>query len=404
MNDLERDLRALFDERARHMDTPTAAPERVLRRGRRREVRTVIAGVVASVLVVGLAVAATNLVRRPADTLPGGRNDLPARSTIIGGVPVEAPAGWTLIDDTPMLNVVATSTQTCSFSAAGTQVDANGSPVTTGPTPTPTASESCASEPVASPAGVPFLQLANFEVPLMGSVCSTSDQAATPLPDDGVALYVAAFPAGMSSQSAFDACPGAERYLQTTGSNGYTFGLGTNDGSVSLTMAAIAVAGPGASDADLAVVRSFFHQDFFGGVSPYVALDPDRVGPGYVLTAGGTSEAGWRLEAGVSSYANNGRPIAASVFVTTNGRSETAKADTSFPPTRRTATSSAARFCSTGILRPATRAPMSPTSTGNVTGADVFAVAARAAELSRNRRRSSTRVASGSRRRRRRAT
>lgn len=325
MNDMEHDLRALFEAKAHQVASSTAAPEQVLRRGRRREVRTVAMSVLASVVVLALAVAASNLLRTPADTVPGATNGLPARTTTIGGVPVTAPAGWTLIDDTPMLNVVATSTESCSFSGTGTEVDANGSPVSPGTTANP--STSCASEPVASPAGVPFLQLANFEIPLMGSVCDLGDASATPLPNDGVAVYVASFPAGMSSQAAFDACPGAERYMQGSGSNGSTFALATNDGSVSLTMAAIAVAGPGASEADLEVARSFLQQPIFGRTNPYLALDQNRVGPGYVLTAGGNAEAGWRLEAGIGSYAENGRPIAASIFVRNGPKSESANRD-----------------------------------------------------------------------------
>ena len=80
-------------------------------------------------------------------------------------------------------------------------------------------------------------------------------------------------------------------------------------------------------DADLAVVRSFFDQPIFGQTNPFVALDAHRVGPAYVLAAGGTAQEGWRLEAGIKSFAADGKPMPASIFVTTASGAETAKAD-----------------------------------------------------------------------------
>jgi hypothetical protein len=317
MNDLERDLRELFAERARNAESPTLAPEQVLRRGRRREIRTVAMGVVASVVVIALALAVSNVVRTPVDTVPGGSQELPARSTTIGGVPVTAPAGWTLIDDTPAVNLIATSVA-CSFTAGGTEVDANGSPVASAPGPDP--SVSCASDlPVSDSsslaAGVPFLQLANFDVPLLEAVCASKGGSPTPLPADGVAVYAASFPSGMDSAALLDACPGSDRYAAATGGgNAYTFALSTGDGSTRLTMAAVGVAGPNASEADLSVARAFFDQPIFGQTNPSVALDPNRAGPGYVLAAGGNADAGWRLEAGVGSIAGDGQPMPGAIL------------------------------------------------------------------------------------------
>ena len=329
MNDMERDLHELFDQRARDVDPEVLAPAAVIRRGRRRQARTAVGGVLAGVVAIAVAVAAVGSIQRSNSVTPAGTNDLPARATHIGGVPVTAPAGWTLIDDTPLLNVISTSKQSCSFSATGTAVDANGSPVGSGSGPAPEPSSDCASTGVDMPAGVPFLQLANFNLPLMESVCDWGEGSVAPLPADGVAIYVAAFPSGMDSQNLFDACPGSEQYssMSTNHENAYTFGLTTSDDSIQLTMAAIAVAGPSASDTDLAVVRSFFDQPIFGQTNPYVAIDPYGVAPAYVLAAGGTAQEGWRLEAGIKSFAANGRPMPASIFVTTESRSETAKTD-----------------------------------------------------------------------------
>ena len=210
MNDLERDLHELFDQRVRDVDPAVLAPDAIIRRGHRRQARTAVGGVLAGVVAIAVALAAVGSFQRSDGVTPAGPNDLPARATHIGGVPVTAPAGWTLIDDTPLLNVVSTSTQSCSFSATGTAVDANGSPVAgSGPAPEP--SSDCTSTAQDLPAGVPFLQLANFDLPLMESVCDWGEDRWT-LPSDGVAIYVASFPSGMDSPALLDACPGSEQY------------------------------------------------------------------------------------------------------------------------------------------------------------------------------------------------
>ena len=123
MNDLERDLHELFDQRSRDVDPAVLAPDAIIRRGHRRQARTAVGGVLAGVVVIAVAVAAVGSIQRSDGVTPAGTNDLPARATHIGGVPVTAPAGWTLIDDTPLLNVISTSTQSCSFSASGTAVE-----------------------------------------------------------------------------------------------------------------------------------------------------------------------------------------------------------------------------------------------------------------------------------------
>jgi hypothetical protein len=58
------------------------------------------------------------------------------------------------------------------------------------------------------PAGIPVLQLANFELPLDGTVCQVGDLRSVDLPADGVAAYVAAFPQGVTTEDFLAACPG----------------------------------------------------------------------------------------------------------------------------------------------------------------------------------------------------
>src|SRR6188472_3315650 len=134
MNDLEHDLRELFERRATDVDVPGLAPKPVLQRGRRRQVGTIVTGVLACLVAAGVAAAAIGQARHP-NVIPGEGNGLPARTTSIGGVPVTAPAGWTLVDDWPLVAVLGTSQQTCSFTATGAAVAANGSPVEGSPSP-----------------------------------------------------------------------------------------------------------------------------------------------------------------------------------------------------------------------------------------------------------------------------
>src|SRR6187200_1806986 len=122
MNDLEHDLRELFERRASGVDAPGLAPTDVMQRGRRRQVGTVVTGVLACLVAAGIAAAAVGEARHPA-VIPGEGNGLPARTTSIGGVPVTAPAGWTLVDDWPLVAILPTTSESCSFSGTGTPVD-----------------------------------------------------------------------------------------------------------------------------------------------------------------------------------------------------------------------------------------------------------------------------------------
>jgi hypothetical protein len=58
MNDLKQDLQELFREKARSVDTSPVAHEAVLRRGRRRQVRTVLSGAMLTVATIAIALAA----------------------------------------------------------------------------------------------------------------------------------------------------------------------------------------------------------------------------------------------------------------------------------------------------------------------------------------------------------
>src|SRR6185295_312070 len=115
-----------------------------------------------------------------------------------------------------------------------------------------TSGQACTQENLQTPAGIPVLQLANFEVPLMETVCGLLDQEApAALPDDGVAAYVGAFPGGVSTQALTDACPGADNV--TSGPVVETFA----DRGVQIPYAAVVVAGAGASSGDIALAQDY---------------------------------------------------------------------------------------------------------------------------------------------------
>jgi hypothetical protein len=363
MNDLERDLQELFERRAAGVDVPGLAPKPVLRRGRRRQIGAVVGGAIACLVALGVAAAAIGQARHPA-VIPGG-NGLPARSTTIGGVPVTAPAGWTLVDDWPLAAILPTTSQTCSFSATGAAIDGNGSPVDAVPSVSPidggsgegtSSGQACTQENLGTPAGVPVLQLANFEVPVMETVCGLSDQEApAPLPDDGVAVYVGAFPGGVSTQALTDACPGADNV--TSGPVVETFA----DRGVQIPYAAVVVAGAGASSEDIGIAQDYARS--LGGLRVDPTAPASAQGPGYVLAAGRGGDTSWRLEAGITSFdRQDGTPVVGAVMVTTDPSGEGSR--TVDLPTDRPVNDDYVDLASAGVVQ-------FGTASGDVTGIDV---------------------------------
>jgi hypothetical protein len=299
MNDLERDLRELFRDEAASVDAPTLAPEPVLRRTRRRQVRTVVAGAAATMIVLVGAVIAADAIRNPTATVPANPTAYGERTATIDGITVTAPAGWTLTDDLPMAHILPATSESCSFSGSAVPVAGPGATQAASAEASDTAAQplqSCSSSPVAMPAGIPVLQLANFALPAAGFVCDVADIERTGIPSDGVAAYVAEFPRGVATADFDRACPGSEEIV--------TFA----DTSLSTVYAAVSVVGPGASAEDAALVRDFVHT--LGGTR-IVASEAATAGPGFVVAAGDDGGTPWRLEAGFISLDSPDAPIGA---------------------------------------------------------------------------------------------
>ena len=70
MNDLDRDLRELFHDKARSVDAASVAPQDVLRRGRRRQITTVAGGGIGALLILSFVAVAIGMFRNHAANMP----------------------------------------------------------------------------------------------------------------------------------------------------------------------------------------------------------------------------------------------------------------------------------------------------------------------------------------------
>jgi hypothetical protein len=282
MNDIERDLATLFHERADDVDTSTVPPDGVLRRGRRRQIGTILGGaalVVSTALVLIVAIAA---VRPAPDSVPAVPS-YPSRITTIHGITVTAPAGWTLIDDWPIAASLPASSETCSFTGTASAIPPSGVDGAGSAAPSAEPSGSCSTQPMTLPAGAPVLQLANFSFSLDASLCTAGELRPVEVPANGVAMYVAAFDGPMTTADVLDACAGSQELT--------TFA----DRSVRQVYVAVSIVGPDAAAADVATIDRMMND--LGGIR---IPDEQAVAgsPGYVVAAGDDGATAWRIEAG----------------------------------------------------------------------------------------------------------
>ncbi|MGA9162481.1 MAG: hypothetical protein WB297_16685 [Actinomycetota bacterium] len=104
MNDLERDLRQVFDEDARRVPTPTSAPEGLRGSVRRRQaVFGGVIGLAGLAIVAGMIASATILLPLESKPEPAGRGQ--NTTGTLNGITITYPQTWRLIDpDTAGLN------------------------------------------------------------------------------------------------------------------------------------------------------------------------------------------------------------------------------------------------------------------------------------------------------------
>lgn len=96
MNDVERDLRQLLQTKSAELDPIVRlAPREVMRRSRRRQLGTVVAGVVSAVAIVAVSIAGLQSLAVRADAPPAGRsNETPAPGA--GSLPWRREGGSTV--------------------------------------------------------------------------------------------------------------------------------------------------------------------------------------------------------------------------------------------------------------------------------------------------------------------
>jgi hypothetical protein len=103
VNDLERDLREVLHEDARHVATPASPPEGLRRSARRRQVVFVgLVGLAGAAVVAGIVAGATTLLPLQRGPEPG---DPGTTTSTLNGITITYPQSWHLIDpDTAGLN------------------------------------------------------------------------------------------------------------------------------------------------------------------------------------------------------------------------------------------------------------------------------------------------------------
>jgi hypothetical protein len=303
MNDTERDLRELFETKAREAGAaPPPTPE-VLRRGRRRQVATVaVAGVTALAVAAAAVVSLQSLNRADTDAVPGSARGNPAFTATIQDFTLTVPQGWTLIDQWPIgANMAVGSSGGSSSSCIGPPVEAGtakSSSSGTGTSDCPREQTQRPEPPTIPEGGLPMLTLSNDDPGLSGSVCN----AGGTLPATSATLYIGLNYGVMSTAGWENDVPAWPHPLANVlegdlpaqempcGPGGYSwFQTG---GAPYVAWAGF---GSDVTDSDRQALLDVFDgiQVSGGEITP-----PTTDVPGYVLTGGTTgSGAGWNIEA-----------------------------------------------------------------------------------------------------------
>ncbi len=285
MNDLEQELRELFERKASDVRTPAGAPAAVLKRGRRRQVGTVALSAFTVLVVVVASIAGLHGVLRGTPSTHLGGGEPFTRTATIRGFTVTSPSDWTLIDEWPLATAIGTSSEassstTCTVATAGSQPC---SPLFTNQV-----------TPIPVPTGLPVFQLSNFDLGLDTSICGSGADVRE---SANAGLYVALdinrlqdltkgpdlpqWPVRLDTNTPIDQGPcGPGRYAH--------FKVGDTP-----FFAYLAV---GATASDDTSTTLF---DAFNGMQAQpvpLSESPDRT-PGYVIAGGEQPGGPWRMEA-----------------------------------------------------------------------------------------------------------
>jgi hypothetical protein len=296
MNDLENDLRELLQRKAGEARATTGAPERVMARGRRRQVGTVFVGLLTTGLLVLASIAGVRgLLRADHGETPGGARRAPfTRTATIEGITVTSPSDWALIDEWPLARSTITSYSASSCSGTATVGPDGG---------TSSSRQTCSQEakpsPVAVPAGLPVLQLTSSDLGLGTTICGSGAAGG----DSATAgLYVAMNVDAMQRGDFHPGEPGTLDPNATPTSGPCGMGHYATFATTGAVYFAFASFGSSAPPKTTRALADAF--DSMKVASVQLQGSPEST-PGYVV-AGGTSASGeaWRLEV---------RPTAANV-------------------------------------------------------------------------------------------
>ena len=287
---MERELRELLREKAGEapvatFNAPTAAPQEVLRRGRRHQVGTVLgSAAIVLVLIVGSVAGLNAMLRGEGDPFRTGDYKVFERTATIEAFTVGSPSSWYLVNEWPLSVQMAvgsgSSSGECTAAAPGAGQ----------PSPVCTSSEPSV-QVEALPHGIPMFQLSNIDIGLNAVSCGQA------LPTNAAVLYVGLdygraifgakdptipeFPPGIGLPPEGDGPCGPGRYADFT-VNGEPFfaWLGM---------------GPEVSDQDRETVETSY--EMMSAIPDWKPVTPTEMTPAYVI-AGGVTQAGedWRLE------------------------------------------------------------------------------------------------------------
>jgi hypothetical protein len=283
--DMERELRELFRDKAGEapvstLGTSGAAPPQVLRRGRRRQVGTVLgSALVAVALAVASFAGLRSLLRSDTDLFQTGRYDVFERTATIEAFTVTSPSDWYLVNQWPLSMLIAVEGSSGVSSACPGDL-----------------SDQCktsidlTSSPIPLPHGLPMFQLTNVDMGLTANACADG------LPADAAALYVALdahpqiggdsppipeFPPGNGLPPEGNGACGPGRYAHFKVNGEPLF-------------AWIGV-GAGVSDADRETVETSY--EMMSAIPDWELAPPTEKTPAYVIAGGRTDVfEDWRLE------------------------------------------------------------------------------------------------------------
>src|SRR6187200_2927009 len=164
MNDTERDLRELFESKARDAGSAPPVTREVLRRGRRRQIGTVVVAGVTALAVAAVAVVSLQALHRADTTVPGGARGNPAFTATIQNFTLTVPQGWTLIDQWPLASNMAVVGSVQRFSCVGSPVEAGSGKNASSGSPSSDCSDQevqTVEPPTIPQGGLPMLTLSN---------------------------------------------------------------------------------------------------------------------------------------------------------------------------------------------------------------------------------------------------